>query len=125
MFSILPLQLATNLFVAERPEDLNRFYGLDTLDATKQLERERAIEEASPIVPNSAISQGLNDVTGLEIEKLGSKYVIRDPPRAKNIIIYESIDEVEPTKPGDLCIVPNGGQPLAWYHCEDDDEDFE
>jgi hypothetical protein len=33
MFSLLPLQLATNIFVAETAEDLERYYGFDKLSA--------------------------------------------------------------------------------------------
>ena len=127
MFSILPLQLATNLFVAERPEDLNKFYGLDSLDTTRQLEIERQIERASPVVPKSVIERGISDLIDVKIEKEDGRYVVRDPPNAKNIVIYESTDQAQETKPGDLCIViPNGGNPVAWYQpAPDSDSDEE
>ena len=127
MFSILPLQLATNLFVAERPEDLNKFYGLDSLDTTRQLEIKRQIERASPVVPKSVIERGISDLIDVKIEKEDGRYVVRDPPNAKNIVIYESTDQAQETKPGDLCIViPNGGNLVAWYQpAPDSDSDEE
>lgn len=116
MFSILPLQLATNIFIAETTEDLDKFYGFDKI--TKHYNTPKPpMKSFSFSLPEELVPRRNTSIVDLEVKSKDNKYLIKDiPPDIKDIVIYENSDKIEPIGPGQLCLVtPNKGHPRAFY----------
>lgn len=123
MFSILPLQLATNVFLAETAEDLDRFYGLDKISQTKPKTPQISINYS---LPPELSSRCASSIVELDLEhdeeNDGALTLKAIPPSSQEIVIYDDSKDVKPLKPGQICIVsPNKGFPKAFYKPTDDD----
>lgn len=104
MFSILPLQLASNIFIAETPSDLEQFYGLDTMTREPD-EIQAAIEKRSYIAPIRKIENS-GDIIPLDLQISDDKISIDNLPRnIQRITICKSPDQLSHLCPGELCII--------------------
>ena len=119
MFSILPLQLASNIFIAETSDDWMKFYGLDKLEAPNRTQTVLALENASISVRPEVIEGLENEIIELKVEKKGKNVYLENPQCARTIVVCESTRDIEPINPGEMCIVtPNGEHPRAFYRAE-------
>lgn len=123
MFSILPLQLATNVFLAETAEDLDRFYGLDKISQTKSKNSQFAINYSLPPELSPRCASSIIELDLEHDEENGGALTLKTiPPSSQEIVIYDNSKEVKPLKPGQICIVsPNMGFPKAFYKPTDED----
>jgi hypothetical protein len=108
MFSIIPLQLATNIFIAETSEDLDRYYGFDT-SAPVQL--------APPETTPDWLSTNLTEIVELEVRDEPNRFILTEPPpNVQKVIVCDGLDAVQPIQPGDLCIVSQKPKrPMAFF----------
>jgi hypothetical protein len=118
MFSILPLQLATNIFIPETSEDNDRYYGFDRLSPpTPVAAASPPPSPSSGSLPRELAPGPLPEMTELEVTEDAGRFVLASPPPTiRSIILCESVDAVAPIQPGDLCVVSQRPKrPLAFF----------
>lgn len=104
MFSILPLQLASNIFIAKTPNDLEQFYGVDRMTREPD-EIQAAIEKRSYVAPIRKI-ENCGDIIPLDLQISGDKISIDNLPQdIQRITICKSPDQLSHLSPGELCII--------------------
>jgi hypothetical protein len=114
MFSILPLQLATNIFIAETPDDVSRYYGFDKVPTQAAAS---VPESPNFIPPQSSESKPFPEIVDLEVTEDSDRLILTDPPpNLRKIVVCDGIDAIAPIQPGDLCIVrQRPKRPMAFF----------
>jgi hypothetical protein len=130
MFSILPLQLATNIFLAESSEDLDVYYGFDTLASRSPAVQPPSAAALSYMLPPEVTGHGNAEVVELKVTEERGRFTVPDPPLdVKRIVIFK--DAIGAIQCGDVAIVSpaNGERPMAFFMPEGeipaDDGEFE
>jgi hypothetical protein len=116
MFSILPLQLATNIFLAENPEDLDVYYGFDKIAGSCAAVRPPSAAACSYMLPPEVTGRRSAEVVELKVTEERDRFTVPDPPRdVKRIVIFK--DAIGPIRCGDVAIVSaaNCERPMAFF----------
>jgi hypothetical protein len=117
MFGILPLQIASNIFLAESSEDLDLFYGFDKLAVQQVSNPLSPAKKGSRVSTGERIASGDPEIIDLDVSGESGRFLISNPPRdIRRIWIFQGNEALTEIMEGDVgVIMTNNGPPRAYF----------
>jgi hypothetical protein len=97
VFSIIPLQLATNIAIAETSDDLERYYGFDKLPSQSPSVVPPSAASCSYALPPDVAARRSSEILQLDVAEEGSRFMIPDPPpNSRRTVLFNDPGTVSP-----------------------------